>query len=217
MRGTALFHVSPNTDAFYAALAAMPLIAILRGLRPDEAEAVGDALAGAGVRIIEVPLNSPEPFRSIRSLRDRLPDAVIGAGTVLDPADVARVADAGGTLVIAPNYEPAVVRKAVEGGLVALPGVATPSEAFAALAMGAAALKLFPCEMIPPAAVKAMLAVLPKGVRLIPVGGIDAQTIPAYRAQGAVGFGVGSAIFKPGDDPAAVRAKAEALVQAARA
>ena len=181
------------------ALAAAPLVAILRGIRPDEAAEVGAALVEAGFRIIEVPLNSPEPFRSIEMLARRFgTDALIGAGTVLEPDDVGRLADAGGRLVVMPHSDPAVIRRAKEAGLFAAPGVATPSEAFAALKAGADLLKMFPAEGLPPAILKAWRAVLPAGTRLVPVGGITPETMAPYWAAGAAGFGLGSALYAPG-------------------
>ncbi len=207
--------MSTAADTFLAHLAAAPLIAILRGLRPEEALDVGEALFDAGFRVLEVPLNSPRPLDSISILSARFAgSASVGAGTVLSVADVDAVVNAGGTLIISPNFSIDVVNRAVEHGAVPLPGVMTPSEAFAALAAGAAALKLFPAEMIPPAAVKALIAVLPKGTRLIPVGGIGIETMGPYRAAGAVGFGVGSSLFRPGDDVATVAGKARALMAA---
>jgi 2-dehydro-3-deoxyphosphogalactonate aldolase len=202
-------------DRFDAALAACPLIAILRGVGPDDAVAIAEAAVSAGFRIVEVPLNSPDPFASIARMAAALGDrALVGAGTVLAEADVARVAEAGGQAVIAPNMNPAVIAAARRRGLVALPGIATPTEAFAALEAGANGLKLFPAEAMPPAVVKAMLAVLPKGTRLIPVGGITPEAIPSYRAAGAAGFGIGSAVYRPGMTPEAVHAAASAFVAA---
>jgi 2-dehydro-3-deoxyphosphogalactonate aldolase len=198
------------------ALTACPLIAILRGITPAEADAIGDVLFDAGVRIIEVPLNSPEPLVSIGRLAKRFGDrAVIGAGTVLDVADVARIRDAGGRLIVMPHADLAVVRAAKAAGLWCTPGVATPTEAFAALAAGADALKLFPAEMITPAALKSMKAVLPKGTRLIPVGGISAANIAAYRMAGAAAFGIGSTLYAPGKSAADVAAAARELVRVA--
>ena len=195
-------------ERFAAALARLPLVAILRGLPPDDALAVGTALVEAGWPLLEVPLNSPQPLRSIATLAKAFPQALIGAGTVLTVDDVRAVHGAGGQLIIAPNFNPAVVREAVKLGLPCVPGVATASEAFAALAEGAAALKLFPAEMIPPAAVKALRAVLPPAAALLPVGGIAPETMAAYRAAGATGFGIGSALYRPGDSPAIVAANA---------
>ena len=196
-------------------LAECPLVAILRGLPPTDAEAVGSALVDAGLRIIEVPLNSPDPFRSIELLARRFGDiALIGAGTVMTEADVARVATAGGRLIVTPHADPALARAAKAAGLFAIPGFFTPAEAFALLAAGADALKLFPAEAGSPAMLKALRAVLPAGTPLIPVGGVDAATIPGWQAAGAAGYGIGSAIYKPGDDPATVTAKAAALLLA---
>jgi 2-dehydro-3-deoxyphosphogalactonate aldolase len=193
---------------FEAALARLPLIAILRGIAPREVVPIGEALIGAGWRLIEVPLNSPQPLESIASFAHIFADALVGAGTVLDPAQVRDVHAAGGRLVVAPNFDAAVVREAVRLGMVCLPGVATPSEAFAALGAGASGLKLFPAEMIPPTAVKALRAVLDPAVRLFPVGGITTANAPDYRAAGATGFGVGSDLFRPGTSAAAVAANA---------
>ena len=152
----------------------------------------------AGFRILEVPLNSPEPLASIAALRSELPQALIGAGTVLTIEQVTQVTAAGGQLIIAPNFNPAVVAAAKAAGMVAIPGVATPTEAFVALAAGADAIKLFPAEMVSPAAVKAMRAVLPRDTLLIPVGGIGKESIAAYWAAGANGFGIGSSLYSPG-------------------
>jgi 2-dehydro-3-deoxyphosphogalactonate aldolase len=195
-------------EKFSAALRTLPLVAILRGLQPHEAGSVGTALAGAGFQLIEVPLNSPQPLRSIATLASQFPDALVGAGTVLTEQDVDDVQAAGGELVVAPNFDPAVVRRAVRLGMVCLPGVLSASEAFAALAAGAAGLKLFPAEMIPPAAVKALRAVLDADVALLPVGGIGLRTMAAYRAAGASGFGIGSALFTPGMDATQVASNA---------
>ena len=152
----------PALDAFESAFTALPLVAILRGLVPDEAEAVGAALVGAGFRLIEVPLNSPDPFASIGKLARALgPEVVVGAGTVLDPADVGRLEEAGGRLVVMPHGDPEVIRAAKAAGLACLPGVATPTEGFAALKAGAAALKLFPAEVMGPATLTAWRAVFP--------------------------------------------------------
>jgi 2-dehydro-3-deoxyphosphogalactonate aldolase len=177
----------------------LPLIAILRGITPEEMPAAVDALRAAGFRIIEVPLNSPRPLESLRYLAGRAGgDLLAGAGTVLTVNEVVAVAQAGAHLVIAPNCNPEVVAAAKRLGLSALPGVATPSEAFGALQAGADGLKMFPAEILPPQALKAWRAVLPQGTLLIPVGGITLETMPGYMRAGADGFGIGSALFKPG-------------------
>lgn len=176
----------------------LPLIAILRGLRPENAEAVGSALVEAGFRIIEVPLNSPEPFRSIEILAKTMPaNVLVGAGTVLDPAQVVGVHDVGGKLIVMPHADIEVIRAAKANRLVCTPGVATPTEAFAALKAGADAVKIFPAEAIPPAVVKAWRAVLPKDALVLPVGGIKPDTMKPYVDAGANGFGLGSALFTP--------------------
>ncbi len=196
-------------------LARCPLVAILRGVRPDEVEGIGDALLDAGFAIIEVPLNSPDPIESIRRIAARCGDrALVGAGTVLDPADCARIAAAGGRLVVTPHADPEVVRAAKAAGLLAVPGFMTPAEAFALLRAGADGLKLFPAEAASPAVVKALLAVLPAGTAILPVGGIEAGNMAPWRAAGAAGFGIGSAIYKPGDSAATVADKARRLLEA---
>ncbi|TNF79288.1 2-dehydro-3-deoxy-6-phosphogalactonate aldolase [Pseudomonas sp. ICMP22404] len=193
------------------ALAHNGLIAILRGLRPEEAAAIGEVLYSAGFRVIEVPLNSPEPYESIRILRNTLPaDCLIGAGTVLTPEQVEQVKAAGGQVIVMPHSDPKVLRAAKAAGLYLSPGVATPTEAFAALAEGAHVLKLFPAEQMGPAVVKAWLAVLPTGTVLVPVGGITPDNMAVFLEAGVKGFGLGSGLFKPGmtADEVAVRAKA---------
>ena len=200
-----------------ALLGACPLVAILRGIRPDEAEAVGDALVGAGIRIIEVPLNSPDPLDSIARLHRRFgADALIGAGTVRRAANVDAVARAGGRLIVTPHAEPLLVRAAKSRDMMAIPGFFTPAEAFTLLDAGADALKLFPAEGGSPAMLRSLLAVLPPGTMVLPVGGMEAGTLAAWRQAGAAGFGIGGAIYKPGDDAAAVAAKAARLVAALR-
>jgi 2-dehydro-3-deoxyphosphogalactonate aldolase len=180
------------------ALKQSPLMAILRGITPQEAPDIGKALWDAGFRVLEVPLNSPQALESIALLREALPQALVGAGTVLQASQVAQVKAAGGQLVIAPNFDVVVVKAALDTGMLAIPGVATPSEAFAALAHGAHALKLFPAEMISPAALKAMRAVLPRDALLIPVGGINAGNMAAYWQAGANGFGIGGTLYQSG-------------------
>ena len=190
------------------------LIAILRGLTPDQCLSVTEVLISTGFRMIEVPLNSPEPLESIAALTKLFPQALIGAGTVLNTQQVQEVHAAGGRLVVSPNFNPAVVAQALALGMVVLPGVATPSEAFAALDAGAHGLKLFPAEMISPATVKAMRAVLPKEAALMPVGGITPGNMAAYRAAGANGFGLGSALYAPGRSAQQVRDSAAEFVRA---
>ncbi|MDO7898024.1 2-dehydro-3-deoxy-6-phosphogalactonate aldolase [Pseudomonas citrulli] len=193
------------------ALAHNGLIAILRGLRPEEAAAIGEVLYSAGFRVIEVPLNSPEPYDSIRILRETLPaDCLIGAGTVLTPEQVTQVKAAGGQVIVMPHSDAKVLRAAKAAGLYLSPGVATPTEAFAALAEGAHVLKMFPAEQMGPAVVKAWLAVLPAGTVLVPVGGITPDNMTPFVEAGVKGFGLGSGLFKPGltADEVAVRAKA---------
>jgi 2-dehydro-3-deoxyphosphogalactonate aldolase len=197
---------------FADAFARCPLVAILRGIRPDEVEAVGEALIDVGFTLIEVPLNSPDPFASISRLARLVGDrALVGAGTVLTPAEAAQVAAAGGALIVSPNTDPAVIRAAVDAGLAALPGFFTPTEAFAAIAAGASALKLFPAEATAPVALAAMRAVLPRAMPVLAVGGITPSTMAAWRAAGADGFGLGSALYKPGRPAAEVGAAARAF------
>ena len=203
---------------FSTAFAACPLVAILRGLTPDEAESHAETLLEAGFTLIEVPLNSPDALDSIARLARRFgARAVIGAGTVLTAAQVRAVADAGGRLVVAPNLDPTVAAAVAGCGLAYGPGVFTASEAFAALAAGADVLKLFPAEMVPPAGVKALKVVMPQGVRLLPVGGITPAGMAPYLAAGAAGFGLGSALYRPGQPPAQTATNAAAFIAALRA
>ncbi|MEP9401280.1 2-dehydro-3-deoxy-6-phosphogalactonate aldolase [Sphingomonas sp. VNH70] len=207
-----------HRESFDAAFARCPLVAILRGVQPHDVEAIGDALLDAGFTIVEVPLNSPDPYESITRLSQRLAGyAAVGAGTVLTVEQVDRVAAAGGTLIISPNADTAVIAAAAERGLVAMPGIATPTEAFAALAAGAAALKLFPAEAASPAVLKAMRAVLPRDVRMLPVGGIVPSVLEDWHKAGAAGYGLGSALYVPGMDAATVGERARAFVAAWRA
>lgn len=203
---------------FDRTLAINGLIAILRGLRPEEAEAIGSTLYAAGIRIIEVPLNSPQPLRSIELLRRALPeDCLIGAGTVLTGPQVQDVLDAGGQLIVMPHCDVQVLRAAKGAGLYLAPGVVTPSEAFAALAAGADALKLFPAEQIGIGAMKAWLAVLPAGTALLPVGGIRPDNMAPYLQAGAAGFGLGSGLYSPGMAADEVGHRAHAFIQARHA
>jgi 2-dehydro-3-deoxyphosphogalactonate aldolase len=194
-----------------------PLIAILRGVRPDEAVAIAAALEREGIAIVEVPLNSPRPLASIAALAQSFGDRLlIGAGTVMTAGEVAEIARAGGRVIVTPHADAAIVRAAKQHGLVSVPGFFTPAEAFAMLGAGADALKLFPAEAASPAVLRALRAVLPPSTSVLPVGGIDASNIPAWHAAGAAGFGIGSAIYKPGDGPEMVAAKARGLVSALR-
>ncbi|MDR3533313.1 MAG: 2-dehydro-3-deoxy-6-phosphogalactonate aldolase [Rhodopila sp.] len=198
-------------------LAQCPLVAILRGIRPEEAVAVTAALEVGGIAIVEVPLNSPDPLASIAALARAFGDRLlIGAGTVMTESQVAEIAAAGGKLIVTPHADAVVVRAAKRHGLLAVPGFFTPTEGFAMLAAGADALKLFPAEGASPAMLRAMRAVLPSGTRVLPVGGIDATNMAAWREGGAAGFGIGSAIYKPGDTPDTVGDKARLLMTALR-
>lgn len=196
-------------------LAECPLVAILRGITPDDAEAIGEAVFETGIRIIEVPLNSPDPLTSIERLARRFGEsALVGAGTVLDPADVARVRDCGGRIIVSPNSFAPVIEAAAAAGLVSLPGFFTPSEAFAALRAGATGLKLFPAEGAVPAVVRAQRAVLPKDVPLLVVGGISPGTLQPWLDAGAQGFGLGSGLYRPGQSAQETAAKARSYIDA---
>lgn len=200
---------------FKEALKTCNLIAILRGIRPDEAEPVGEALIEAGWRIIEVPLNSPDPLKSIEKLQARFGDrALIGAGTVLTEAEVADVAATGARVIISPNANPAVIKATAARGMISLPGVATPTEAFAAIAAGATGIKAFPAEAIPPIAIKAWKAVLPKEIPVFAVGGVTPDNMKGYVDAGASGFGIGGALYKPGAEVAAIAQKARQFIEA---
>jgi len=204
--------MNPNEE-FRNYLDACPLIGIIRGVTPDEIEAIGAAIFDAGIRIIEVPLNSPDPFKSIQRLADRLGDRVlIGAGTVLEPDQVAEVKAAGGRLIVSPNTNPAVIRASVAAGMIASPGYFSPSEAFIAIEAGAHALKFFPAEAAMPAVIKAQRAVLPRHIPLIVVGGIQPDAMPPWLQAGADGFGLGSGLYVPAQSPAVTAEKAQAYV-----
>lgn len=204
-----------HLEVFRAHFAACPLVAIIRGVRPDEVIAVGDALMAAGIRAIEIPLNSPDPFASIERLARHLgASATVGAGTVMSVADVVRVAAAGGAIVVSPHADPVVIRAAVEARMVASPGYFTPTEGFAALAAGAHVLKLFPAEAASPAVLKAQRAVLPKDVPILPVGGITPESMAAWTAAGATGFGLGGGVFSPGMTAADVATNARRYIAA---
>jgi 2-dehydro-3-deoxyphosphogalactonate aldolase len=208
---------TPAADRLGAALARCPLVAILRGVRPDEVEGVGDALVTAGFFAIEVPLNSPDPLESIARLARRYgPEVLVGAGTVLSPGQVAAVHAAGGTLVVAPNTDPVVIAAAAARDMITLPGFYTPTEAFAAIAAGATGLKLFPAEGASPQYLKALRAVLPPAMPLLAVGGVTPGNFGEWRAAGAQGAGLGSALYRAGSTPAEVAARAQEFVCAAR-
>lgn len=192
-----------------------PLVGIIRGVTPAEAEAIGDAIYEAGIRIIEVPLNSPDPLASIETLAKRFGDEVlVGAGTVLDPVDVGPVWDAGGRIIVSPNTNIDVIAATAAIGLVSSPGYFTPSEAFAAIHAGATALKLFPAEAASPAVLKAQLAVLPAGLPILPVGGIKPDNMRPWLDAGATGFGLGGGLYKPGQSASDTLEKARAYVAA---
>ena len=199
------------------ALSACPLIAILRGITPGEALAIGDVLYEAGIRAIEVPLNSPEPLKSIEKLASQFGgNALIGAGTVMTPDDVIEVRDAGGELIVMPHSDAEIIDEAKAEGLICLPGVATPTEGFSALTNGADGLKMFPGEAMPPKIVMAWRAVFPEAIKLMPVGGVSVDNIPEYLTAGASGFGIGTSLYAPGRVASDVKARAEAHVAACR-
>ena len=198
---------------FATAFARCPLVAILRGVRPDEVEPIGDALVAAGFTLIEVPMNSPDPLESIGRLARRLEgQALIGAGTVLTPDQVRAVQQVGGRLIISPNSNLSVIAQSAQAGLVSMPGYFTPTEAFAAVQAGASALKLFPAEAATPAVLKAQRAVLPKDLPILVVGGINPDNMAPWVAAGANGFGLGSALYTPGATAAQVSEAAQAFL-----
>ncbi len=205
-------------EHFNHAFACCPLIAILRGIHPDEAVAVGEALVEAGITILEVPLNSPEPFDSIAKLAKALSGrAVVGAGTVYRRTDVDRVEQSGGTLVVSPNSNPEVIAHTKSLGLVAAPGFLTPTEAITALDAGADILKIFPGEMITPAGVKALNAILPKGSRMVLVGGVSEASFASYAASPLAGYGIGSTLYAPRTAPDEVGRRATRFITAYQA
>jgi len=194
-----------------------PLVAIVRGVTPAVAEAIGHAVLDAGIRIIEVPLNSPDPLKSIEILAARFGDrALIGGGTVLKVGDVANVRASGGRLIVAPNTNTDVIAATASEGLVSMPGFFTPSEAFAAIHAGATALKLFPAEGASPAVLKAQLAVIPRDVPIFIVGGVSPDNMRPWKDAGAAGFGLGSGLYKPGQSAAETAEKARAYVAGLR-
>jgi 2-dehydro-3-deoxyphosphogalactonate aldolase len=196
------------------ALAHCPLVAILRGVLPDEVEDIAAALFDAGVRAVEVPLNSPDPLESVALLSRGFGDAMaVGAGTVLRPAEVDAVHAAGARLVVSPNTDAAVIGRADARGMTAVPGFATATEALAAIAAGADMLKLFPASTYGPAHLKALNAVLPRDVGVLAVGGVGGADFPAWRAAGAAGFGIGGELYRPGQSAAETLEKAMALVR----
>ena len=200
-------------DLLHRYLDQCPLVAIIRGITADEAEAIGEALYEAGIRIIEVPLNSPDPLKSIERLATRFgEDALVGAGTVLDPADVGRVWDAGGRIIVAPNTDIDVIAATAAIDLVSSPGYFTPSEALAAIQAGATALKLFPAEAASPAVLRAQLAILPKNVPILVVGGVKPDNMRPWLDAGATGFGLGGGLYQPGQSAEETLAKARAYV-----
>ena len=202
------------SEIFHRYLDQCPLVAIIRGVTPGESEAIGDAIHEAGIRIIEVPLNSPDPLISIERLAKKFGDGVlVGAGTVLDPGDVGRVREAGGRIIVSPDTKVDVIAAAAAAGLVASPGYFTPSEAFTAVRAGATALKLFPAEGASPAVLKAQLAVLPRHVPILAVGGIKPDNLRPWLEAGASGFGLGGGLYLPGQSPQETLAKARSYVE----
>lgn len=196
---------------------AMPLVGIFRGVAPDAAEEVVAAAVGQGLRIVEVPLNSPEALHSIKLLARRFgPEAMVGAGTVTSVAEVVAVAEAGGELIVTPCAREPVVHKARELGLAVIPGAMTPTEIFAMIDCGADAVKIFPAELVPPPGIRALRAVLPPAFPLIPVGGIGPDNMADYLRAGANGFGLGSALYRPGDQPDSVAKRTVELIDCLR-
>ncbi|HKJ94008.1 MAG TPA: 2-dehydro-3-deoxy-6-phosphogalactonate aldolase [Gammaproteobacteria bacterium] len=205
-------------ERFSSYLDEMPLVAILRGVTPDEVVGMANALIGAGIRLLEVPLNSPDPFDSIEAIRAHVGhDALVGAGTITDPSQIHALIEAGGELAVMPHADVDVIRDAVDEGLVVVPGVLTPTEAFAALRAGADALKIFPAELAAPNVLRAVRTVLPPQTRLLPVGGIQPDNMAGYWAAGAAGFGLGSGLYRPGIDAAELARRARAYVDAINA
>ncbi len=201
-----------------ALFGACPLVSILRGIRPEEAESIGAALERAGVRIMEVPLNSPEPLKSISILAEKFSERMlVGAGTVTQPEQVSRIASAGGRLIVTPHADLSILKAAKDAGLIAIPGAFSPTEAFALLNAGADAIKLFPAENLGVGMLRSLRVVLPAHTIVVAVGGIDARNASSWLAAGAIGVGIGSAIFKPGDSASRVFEKAQELVSSLEA
>ncbi len=201
--------------AFDGAFERMPIVAILRGLIAEDAPGIADALISTGIELMEIPLNTPDALLALAALQGAARDrAIVGAGTVLSPADVARAAGAGATFVVSPNTDAEVIRAAKAARLVSIPGVTTPTEMFAALNAGADLIKLFPMDLISPSAVRAMRAVVPATLRMVAVGGMTADVLPLYRKAGISGIGLGQALYSPGVKPDAVASRAHAFVRA---
>jgi len=206
------------TELLHRYLDQCPLVGIVRGVTPGEAEAIGEAIFEAGIRIIEVPLNSPQPLKSIELLAKKFGDDVlVGAGTVLDPSDVGQVWDAGGKIIVSPDTNVDVIAATASIGLVSSPGYLTPTEAFAAIRAGATALKLFPAEAASPAVLKAQLAVLPKDVPVLAVGGVKPDTMKPWLDAGATGFGLGGGLYRSGQSASETLEKAKDYVTGLRA
>ena len=204
-------------DLLHRYLDQCPLVGIVRGVTPAEAEAIGEAIYEGGIRIIEVPLNSPDPLRSIETLARRFGDsALVGAGTVLQPEQVDDIRNSGGRIIVSPDTNLDVIAAAVEAGLVSSPGYFTPSEGFAAIRAGAHALKLFPAEAVAPPALKAQLAVLPRDVPILVVGGIKPDNMRPWIEAGATGFGLGGGLYQPRQSAAETLEKARAYVEGLR-
>lgn len=210
-----MFDAGARAERFRSYISCCPLVAILRGIRPEEVIEVGEILIRHDIRVIEVPLHSPDPLESIRRLAKVFGSrALIGAGTVTRRSEVGAVRQAGGSIIVSPNFNPQVVRETISEGLISLPGVATPSEAFAALEIGAHAIKAFPIEQIGEKALRAWTSVLPPGAQIIAVGGIDEHSIPDFENAGVAGFGVGSSLYKPGLTAAQVGERAKRIREA---
>ena len=202
------------SELFRRYLDECPLVAIIRGVTPGDVDAIGDAIYAGGIRIVEVPLNSPDPLASIERLAANFGDRMlVGAGTVVKADDVVRIRDVGGRIIVSPDTNVEVIAATAAAGLVSSPGYFTPSEAFAAIRAGATALKLFPADAASPAVLKAQLAVLPKGIPVLAVGGIKPDNMRPWLEAGASGFGLGGGLYQPGQSPEDTLAKARAYVE----